>query len=158
MRPPTDGSTVAEARQWVMAQATVKDMAQCPTCLRKVKSYHRQIHATMARDLAVCYHRHGLDWFNLPDTLGVYGRGTGNFSYLAYWQLAERAEGRRWDGSKNNGWWRVTVTGEWYLHGAVTVPRYARVFLGQFLGLTGDSVGVTDALGKGFDFTELMDS
>ena len=79
----------------------------------------------------------------------------GDVAKLEYWGLLEEERGVRPDGGRA-GYWRVTLRGEDWLHGKVEVPKYARVYDGRMLSLTGPSWSVFEALGKKFDYRELM--
>jgi hypothetical protein len=67
--------------------------------------------------------------------------------------------GERDDGSKRVGWWRVTERGEEWVMNRVSVPARARVYDSRLLNLdaTEGYVTIIDALGKNFDYRELMD-
>lgn len=126
---------------------------ECPACGQFSKIYRRRIHATMAKELIAFYRFAGTDWGYLPDS-GVQ-RG-GDMVKVRYWRLISEDDGRRDDGSSRTGWWRLTKLGElWVLNKAV-VPMYAKIYDGKSLGLTGEPVTIEQALGKNFNYRELM--
>jgi hypothetical protein len=81
----------------------------------------------------------------------------GDHAKLRYWGLIEEEPVRRDDGGRA-GWWQITDRGEQFVRGTLKVPKYALIFDGRLLRLdeTGGYVTITDALGKKFDWTELM--
>jgi hypothetical protein len=146
-----DSSTLLEARTWLRERA-LKDGARCPCCNQLAKVYKRPIHSAMARALIQLYNAapEG-DWVYLPE---IGGRG-GDASKLRYWGLIQEEQTLRPDGGRA-GYWRVTRRGGQFVRGEITVPKYAHVYDGRCLGTTGDPVTVQDALGKRFNYAELM--
>jgi hypothetical protein len=132
----------------------VDDGCACPCCTQFAKVYRRPIHAAMAVDLIRCYRYAGQAWFLLTDVVGK--RGTGDVTKLRYWGLMQQAEGKREDGSKRIGVWRITPAGVAWLNAHTAVPRWARVYDSRCLGLIGDPVTIRDALGARFNYDELM--
>lgn len=139
-----------DARDWLVAR--LDDGQDCPCCGQLAKVYRRKIHAAMARDLIRVWRTVGSGWFHIRSTLGHDG---GDFAKLAYWGLIEEFDATRDDGGRA-GWWRITARGQVYVFGSGLVPKYARIYDGQLLNLTGDLVGIRDALGTRFRFDDLM--
>lgn len=149
----TDDMTLGEARD--LLRKLVDEGHKCPCCTQFAKVYRRTIHAAMARDLIASYRMYGSGvFFDLTTVTGK--RGTGDFTKLRYWGLVEQEEGHREDGSTRVGRWRITPAGEAWLYARTTVTKYARLYDGRCLSLVGDQVNIKDALGKKFDYTELM--
>lgn len=151
MTSPPPPFTLAAAR------ADVRDGREagiiCPCCDQVVKVYRRRLNAGMVRSLGRMYAAGGItDYVHVPSLLG--GRGGGEDARLSYWELTRESDGVRTDGGRR-GWWRVTVRGELFLRGAITVPERALVFNGRCLGLTGPPVRVNE-IDAGFDLRELM--
>jgi len=88
--------------------------------------------------------------FKLPDTIGA-----GDFTKLRYWDLIET---RANDNSKtkDSGFWRITEKGRDYVEDRIQVPKICMVFNRRARGFSTDLVGIRDALGKDFDYPELM--
>lgn len=147
----TPDSTLAEAREWLRER--VDHGEKCPCCTQLAKVYRRTIHATMARELIAFYRHAGREWGYLPDS-GIQ-RG-GDMVKCRYWGLIVEDDGERADGSSRNGWWRVTALGELWLRNEQPVPKYARIYDGRLLGLVGAPVTIIDALGRKFDYADLM--
>lgn len=146
-----DEMTLGEARDAM--RDLVEEGHNCPVCTQFAKVYRRRIHATMARELIAFWREAGRDWCYLPDS--VVARG-GDMVKVRYWGMIEEDDGVREDGSKRTGWWRVTELGERWILGRATVPMYARIYNGRRLGLVGQPVNIRDALGRKFDYGELM--
>lgn len=146
-----DRMTLGEAR--AILRELVDDGHPCPCCSQFAKVYRRKIHAGIARGLIAAYRHAGREWFHGPTV--IQAGDSGEVSRLRYWGLVEEATERRDDGGRA-GWWRVTDRGEAWVRGRATVPKYARIYDGRCLGLTGDPVTIRDALGSRFDYDELM--
>lgn len=145
--------TLLEARAWLRAR--VDDGEHCPCCGQYAKVYKRTINAAMARALIAMYHVDTTGtwgWMHLPTA--VPGE-RGDACKTAYWGLIEEESVARPDGGRS-GWWRLTPLGGSYVRGTITMPKYAKVYDGRCLGLTGPLLSIRDALGTRFDYAELM--
>ncbi len=134
-----------------------EDGADCPACGRWTKIYdHRTIHASMASQLIRLY-RLAIDtedgWVHVPSAIRNQG---GDLVKARWWGLlVERPQ--RPGATRTSGYWHLTELGERYVLGQVTVPRWARVYGNELLGLHGPPRTVLDALGTRFDYRQLMD-
>lgn len=145
------------ARKEIMAKAR-EDGGECPCCGQFVKVYRRTITSTMARQLLTAYHKHGAKvWFHTRTVVLADASGAGDFSKLEYWGLIERqAHVQGEDGKRSSGMWRITSIGrEWALNRTM-VPMYTLVYNDQVLGQEGSLIDVHHALGKKFDYREIM--
>jgi hypothetical protein len=102
------------------------------------------------------YQEGGTTEFIESKTVKQPGQG-GDATRLAHWGLVEQESERRPDGGKS-GFWRVTPLGERFLLGDATIPKYVYVYDGRALRSGGPQVSIRDALGKKFDYAELMAS
>lgn len=143
--------TLEEWKIWLRDRVDVG--VECPLCEQFAKVYRRKIHAGMAADLIRVYARKQRQWHHVRTVLGHDG---GDYAKLQHWGLIVESGERRADGSTRAGWWAITAAGEAYVHNQLTVPKYARLYAGRCLNLTGDLVSVRDALGKRFNYAELM--
>ena len=147
--------TLAEARDWLRER--IDEGEQCPCCEQLAKVYRRKIHAGMARALVMMFKAAPVgEPIYKPLVLRGVGAAARDESLCRYWGLIEPDEGRRDDTSSRTGWWKVTDKGGLFVLGAITVPKYARIYDGRLLNLTGDPVSIRDCLGKSFDYAELM--
>ena len=152
-----DDMSLGDAREWLRKR--VKKGEYCPCCKQFSKVYPRKINSSMAHDLILMWKAFGVDWGYLPDLRKRYSRkGNREESKLRYWGLVEEESERRPDGGRS-GWWRVTDDGVGFIHGAVSVPKYANIYDGRLLGLDhSEHINIWDALGSKFSYRELMDS
>lgn len=152
-----DGVTLGHAREWLRDQAKEKG-ARCPCCTQFTKIYPRAINSHSARVLIAMWHKGGREsrgWVNLPDL----NLGHADEAKTRYWGLIERyPDLLRDDGSDRTGWWRLTADGVAYVNNRLRIPKYAHVFDSRLLGFDGEPVGIEDALGRRFDYRELMDT
>lgn len=149
--PLTMDTPLSEAQQWLRNRVDKGD--NCPCCSQFAKVYRRKINAGMAQALIVMYRQSGGSWFRMPSIAHLWQ--SRDEAALAYWGLIEEAQEPREDGGRA-GWWRLTQAGMLFASNRGTVPKYARVYNGRCLGLTGDPQSIIDALGNRFDYTELM--
>lgn len=151
--PPGDEATIAEGRDWLREK--VEKGACCPLCGQYAKVYRRTITAAMARALALIWHEGAWGkrlYVHVPSVDPARG---GDVAKLEHWGLIEEERVVRPDGGRA-GYWRLTRRGEDWLNAKTSVPKYARLYDGKLLSLTGPAWGVFDALGKRFDYRELM--
>jgi hypothetical protein len=147
---PSDDGTLREARDWLRER--VDEGATCPCCTQLAKVYRRRIHATLARAIITLYRHGGAGQFvHAPSLPG----DTHEISQAVWWGLIQEDEAVREDRGRA-GWWRVTPRGVAFILQETQVPKYARVYDGRCLGLTGDPVWISDALGAKFSYADLM--
>jgi hypothetical protein len=140
-------TSLMQAQDWLREQ--VDEGIHCPLCLQYAKVYKRAINSGMARALIVMYREGGRDWLHKPTVLRGLGAAARDESLLRYWDLVQPDPDRY-------GWWRVTPRGAAFVYGTVRVPKYARVYDGRCLGLTGPLIDIHEALGNQFSLSKLM--
>lgn len=142
-------ATLAEARAWLRGRIDAGE--RCPCCTQFAKVYRRKIYGTMARTLIRMWRKGGTtEWVDMTAVDRGHGnRGGGDDAKLRYWGLIEPHP-------EHEALWRVTPAGEQWVLGNTTVPCYARIYDGRCLSLVGDPVTIRQALGKRFDYDELM--
>ena len=143
--------TVESAKHWLRDKAE-RSGGICPVCNRFTKVYRRQITSSMARFLIEFWK----EWqdFDYHHVAKNYRR-CGDYAKLHYWGLME-PRGDRPDAKKTSGYWRITPDGLDFIRGDFIVPRFARVYDGHVLGYDGQDFTISDALGEGFNYEELM--
>jgi hypothetical protein len=145
-----DAATLGAAREWLRQR--VDNGAKCPCCTQFAKVYRRKINSGMAHALIQMYRHAGTEWFYLPNITSRWqGRDEAG---LRYWLLVDELQEKREDGGR--AWWRITPLGERFVMRQIRVAKYARIYDGRCLSLTGEPVSITDALGDRFDYNELM--
>lgn len=148
---------MAQAKRDIMDKAH-KDGAECPCCGQFVKVYRRTITSTMARQLLAAYHKHGAHtWFHTRDVVLPNASGAGDFAKLEHWNLIERqghVQGD--DGKRTSGMWRITSVGKKFILNQTTVPMHTLIYNDKVLGQEGTHIDIHHALGKKFDYREIM--
>jgi hypothetical protein len=148
-----DTMTLGEARDEL--RGLVEDGHRCPLCTQFAKVYKFKLNASMAV-AAIHIRRLGgrSDWV---DVSSFPHRQQAHLSKLRFWGILERPEGEeREDGSSRVGLWRLTDQGEAWVLGRVSVPSHARIYNNRCLGLRGEPTSIRQALGREFDYRELM--
>lgn len=149
------GMGIAEAKDLLGEMLGAGEAIECPTCEQTAKVYKRTLYATSTRELIRFYQESGREWGRPID---LAGSNSPDMVKAVYWGLLEKEEGRRADGSPRVGTWRITTAGEEFIKGNLMIQKYARVYNGKCLGLTGPDVSVRDCLGDKFDYQELMNN
>jgi hypothetical protein len=75
---------------------------------------------------------------------------------LRFWELLEREKSERDDGSDRVGRYRITDLGEKFVEGGVAVPKYAYTYNQLLLRMSEQTITIQQALGKKFNYSELM--
>jgi hypothetical protein len=151
--PPDLDATLGEVRDWLRAR--VEKGTHCPACEQYAKVYRRQIYAGMVRALILMYREGDFArrlYVHVPSIDPARG---GDVAKLEHWGLIEEERTVRTDGGRA-GYWRVTRRGEDWINRRTTVPKYARVYNGRLLSLTGRAVTIDDALSGVFSLSDLM--
>lgn len=151
---PDDSWTLGATRDWLRERA--ERGAKCPCCTQFTKVYRRKVNAAMARALILMWKEGDLGrrlYVHVPSIDPTRG---GDVAKMEYWGLIEEERAIRIDGGRA-GYWRVTRRGEDWIEGKVTIPKYARVYDGKLLSLSGPAVGIHEALGDWFRLDDLME-
>lgn len=146
-----DSMTLGEARALLLS--LIDEGVLCPCCGQNAEVYKRKIHTTLAKALITLYRHSAPGQF--VHTASLPG-DTHEISQLSWWGLIEEELIRRPDGGRA-GWWRIVPPGVNWVMARTTVPKYARVYDGTCLSLTGEPVTIRDALGTKFNYRELME-
>jgi hypothetical protein len=145
-------NTIQEAKEYLYEN--LNEGAPCPCCKQFVKEYKRIIHSAMAKGLITLYRR-GRGYYHLEE-IGLTRTEHGDFAKLAYWGLIERDENDDESTKRTSGRWRITDRGVQFTLGNIEVIKYAHVYNGKILKLSGDNVDIFNRLGKKFDYSKLM--
>jgi len=149
-------NVMAQAKAQTMEKARKKGTA-CPCCGQFVKVYTRTINSTMARQLITAWHKHGHDWFHTRDVALVESSGAGDFSKLENWGLIRRRPHvQGLEGTRTSGMGQITPLGKDFIEGRALVKMYALIYNGDLLGQDGPDMHIQHALGKKFDYREIM--
>jgi len=150
---PTDGMTLEEAREWLRKR--IDKGAKCPCCRQFVKVYRRKLNSSMARALIHFYTHSPTQWFHADTAMKTMPGSRGDYVKLAYWSLIESKVDQ--DPDARAGWWRVTSLGrKFVLNDGTTVDSHAVLYDGIVLRRDGDPISIVAALGRHFNYNELM--
>lgn len=156
-------ATIAEAKE--MLRKNLTEGVECPCCKQFVKMYRRGITSSMAVGLIQLYkydrkhpgeHVHVATYLeSIPGMRGI-PRLTGDFAKLEHWGLTEPLSQKRDDGSKRNGYHRITKLGRMFVEGSARVGKYVMIYNGKVYGNGDETVDIKQALKNHFDYSELM--
>jgi len=149
------------------AKAFVKEKrdlgVDCPCCGQLCKVYKRTIYAGMAKFLIWLvqeYQRRqqaqllGGLWIDILE--GPPQRG-GDFAKMAHWDLIEQRANND-DTKRTSRFWRPTQKGIDFVHARIRIPKRMFIFNNKVVGYSQAFFDIRDALGKKFDYKELMES
>lgn len=129
----------------------------CPTCGQLCKRYYRSFNSNMALSLIFLYkfRKHG--FIKIEELMRINGyKRCGDASYLRHYKLIEAAEGKREDGSTRVGMYKITGMGIMFVEKNLTVKSKFVMYKGKCEGYEGREINIEDALGKKFNYSELM--
>jgi hypothetical protein len=157
--PPSDSSTLEEARRWVLAKRA-KGVG-CPCCGQFAKIYKRKLNSFMAYALVLIeryFQTARVDeWLHVPSFLIKNSCSDRECAKLVYWDLITPHYAEREDGGKHAGYYRITQRGRDFVRSKITLPRYVYLYNGELLGFSDDGeISIRDALGDKFRYSELM--
>jgi len=158
-RPGPD-APLSEAREWLLAAREAG--TDCPCCGQHCRVYRRRLNYAMAHTLVLVY-QHFLahpdaGWLHLPSFLngkGVLARG-GDPPRLSRWGLIVGSGAVRDDDSGRVGEYKLTDKGRAFVERRVAVPSHVLIYNNTVLGWSDEQIYIDAALGKGFNYAELM--
>jgi hypothetical protein len=157
-----DNRTLDEARADLRAKAE-NGGAACPCCQQFAKVYRRNLNSSMARGLLTIrrYFQSHTDqeWLHIPSYFSKMRVCSSNDgSLLRHWQLIEpKPNGVRPDGSWRIGWYRMTKLGRDFSELRCRVRKYVFLYNQELLDRWDpETTDIVEALGKRFNYTELM--
>lgn len=144
-----------------------RDGSQCPVCDRVARIYRRTINAAMAAALVTTAHHFATNpteaSVHVPSLLAERcpkASHGGDYAKLVHWGLLKQLQWVRPDGSNRSGEFSVTAAGFAFAAGELRVPKYVYLLDNEPIDRPdGDdeSIDVYDALGKEFNYNELLD-
>ena len=130
----------------------------CPCCGRRVQRYKRHINSAMAATLIwTCR-----EFFRTQDWVPVARDGprlaikNREYARLRHWGLIE-AKPNADPKKRDSGFWKPTSAAYTYIRREARLPKTKYVFKNTVLGESEETADVVEALGKNFDYAELMD-
>jgi hypothetical protein len=133
----------------------------CKSCGQYVKVYKRKITSAMAYALILIYKKNQKDYnyFHVEDylkSLNIPSTIRGDFPKLRFWGLIEKITGRRADGNKRVGFYRITDKGKNFINGKVSVKKFCLIYNNKSQGFIGEDVTFKDTLKQKFDYNQLI--
>lgn len=162
---PASEASFAQTREVLLN--LLDEGVTCPTCDQHAQRYYRRINSGMARWLMVLVSmspRYQPEWVQTRDvirraaSLRTFGSSQASGeapSLLPFWGLIECRPNDDPE-KRHSGVWRPTTKGYDFVEGKVGVPRVAVVYNNRLERLEGDEVHIRQALGKRFNYEELM--
>lgn len=147
-------TTIAEASSLFRARLAEGAPVKCPCCKRIGRIYRRRLNAGMARVL-VRFYQLADGWLHVRDIFGGLGQKHRDWPLLRLWGLVEPRTKHTKD-EPSRGFWRLTEKGRAFVEGRASVPKFVFVFDGERTGASEDVTDIGGALGKRFDYAELM--
>jgi len=136
-------------------QAHLDDGVECPCCKQLVKLYKRPFNHNMAAFLCRLVVLSGPER-NWVDIKEMPLRG-GDYAKVRYWGFVELAPKDPNDTAKRtSGLWRPTYKGVKFAENKLRVPKRVHLYNKEVRGWDTQDISITEALGKKFDYTELM--
>ncbi len=164
------GMALWEARDRLQAQ--LDEGARCPCCEQYARRYRRKVNSAMARwliALARIHEESEQSWVHVAAIAAVVaGRsvrralelragpiGTGDYAKTRHWGLAI-SQPNEDPAKRDSGFWQLTARGSAFVGDRIEVPCYAVIYDNELQRLEGGSVSIRDALGRRFNYQELM--
>jgi len=125
----------------------------CKCCDRFIKIYNRPMNSSQAVSLCKAVRYIAPDeWFHV--SMFDYPKGA-DFPKLRFWGLIEPSAELKADGNKA-GFYRVTPKGRQFVLEGLKVPKKISTFRNELLGFSEKQTDIYQALGKHFNYAELM--
>jgi hypothetical protein len=130
----------------------------CPCCGQYAKEYKRKLNSRMARSIIwlVRRFRETTDWVDVARTAPRFVvAGGGEMAKLAHWGLIEQRMNTD-EKKRTSGVWRPTQRGIDFVQERCSVPSHVYLYNNEVRGWAGTKTDIRAALGKRFDYAELM--
>lgn len=127
----------------------------CPCCGQLVKLYKRSFYDKQAVALIMLY-RSPKEWVHsraITERINIHG----DIAKMRFWGLIEDQPNDNTE-KRNSGVWRITDKGADFVEKKIVIPKYKYFFNQQVEGESEETITITDALGKKFNYEELMRS
>jgi hypothetical protein len=149
---------VHEAKEEIMASMEAGDSTDCPCCNQKVKLYKRPLNSQMAMwliALVKAYRAQGRKgWIAVTDEPFKSARG-GDYAKLQHWGLIEQCPNDD-PKKRTSGLWRPTNEGILFADNKTLVASHVHIYNNTVMGWSQEMIAITDALGKKFDYREVI--
>ena len=163
-----NGTTLGAVKQVIREHFDAGEEIGCPACGQLVKRYRRALSAGMAYGLVLLARYDEMHPGEFVHLESHFARMTsahrapatvvagGDVTKLRYWGLIEPMPGKREDGSGRLGYYRITDAGRDFVYMGTAVPSHVFLYNQKVLGWERSRVNLREALGKRFDYDDLM--
>jgi len=156
------GQLLSTARSNLFIEARIKS-THCPCCRHHVKIYKRKLNSGMAKTLIYTYRFFKDRPYAYLDVAHYMLKQIPNwvpsdYGKLVWWGLLEKCEDPPEKGKKSSGKYRMTHKGRMFTERRIKVPAHAIEFLSEVESFSETEVDIVQALGKHFNYYELMRS
>lgn len=149
--------TLKQAIDYLVPRIVTPKGGRCLGCNRLAKRYKRKFNSGMSRIL-IWLHRSPGDpegWVNVAETAPTYVRRSNEVSRLVLWGMVEEKPND--DPTKrNSGIYRITDKGREFVLNRLTVPSHVHIYDDRVVNWAESTTNIAEALGKKFNYTELM--
>jgi len=154
--PEMRAAVLAELRERTLDAAHTTKGTTCPCCGRKFKVYSRGINSGMAQILIWLARNYAVgEWVHTRRDAPRFVLEKNEIGKLAYWGMVETQINA--DGKKNkSGIWCVTQRGVDFVMKRTREKSHAYLLKGKVIGYKDELVTIEDALGKEFNYAEMM--
>ena len=135
-----------------------KDGLRCPCCTTFCKVYGRSLHHNMAYFLwwLVKAWEKKPRWYHIREAPDIEGRPAGgDYAKLQWWKMIE-SRANVDPSKKGSGLWRPTQVGIDFVYQRIRVPAKVYLYKKSFMGWGDKWTDMPGALGKHYDYAELM--
>lgn len=157
LKKPTE-MTLEEAREVVNTR--LDKGVQCPCCFKYVRRYRRKFNGTMAKSLLWLVHvqdQMGVEYVDVPKHAPRWLVRSNQLPTLRWWDLVERPDSIV-EGVKHSGLWSATDKGVSFARGDLSIEHTCVTYNGNLEWLEGSDISIHEALGKKFDYREIMNA
>jgi hypothetical protein len=155
-----EGEDVEGAGMWLKEAAWRTGGVLCPCCGRHVQVYKRHLPTDVARFMVLLVRA----WLKVPEgrrewiDIRHFSFRGGDYAKAIHWGLAALKENTTDPEKKNCGLWRPTILGTTFVRGQVKIPSHVFLYLNEVVGHSERLIDIQEALGKKFNYEELMNS
>ena len=155
-------ATLLECKDYIARN--VEKGLDCPCCTRYMKLYKRAYASSMAIFLIGLYkysmtNGDGFHYYrDVFKSMGVAVPGdyTKNVLWGLVEMLSEDKEKLEEEGKKSSGYYKITKMGIDFVCSRLEIPKQVFLLLNNIEGFSEEKVNIETALGKNFDYYELM--
>jgi len=149
--------TIEKVKKLIMKKSSSPEGCTCPCCEQFTKTYKRKLNSTMAAGLIwiVKTYEKEKDWIHVIKKAPRWLVATNQYSSLAYWGLIEKRSNEN-KSKRTSGFWKPTEKGVNFSKGLLTVPSHVFLYNNKATKFTEELTDINTALGKKFNYEELM--